>query len=134
MLRLSIAEFKKMFGKNPGVEEEKKPKYGNQKCTWKGKTFDSIHERDRYIVLYNMQRCGRITNLRTQVRFMLTPAQYKDGKLVEHSCSYIADFVYFKDGKRVVEDAKSEATRKNPAYIIKRKLMLQKYGIKIEEV
>lgn len=133
MIRLSLKEFRKMFGKNP--EEEKKLKYGNKKCSWGGKDFDSIHERDRYIALFNMRACGEIFNLRTQVRFQLTPPQYENGKLVERPCIYIADFVYTdKYGKTVVEDAKSEITRKNPAYIIKRKLMLEKYGIRIKEV
>ena len=38
------------------------------------------------------------------------------------------------DGKIVVEDVKSPRTRKNPEYIIKRKLMLERYGITIREV
>ena len=37
-------------------------------------------------------------------------------------------------GKIVVEDVKSPRTRKNPEYIIKRKLMLERYGITIREV
>lgn len=48
---------------------------------------------------------------------------------------YVADFVYtdLKTGKKVVEDVKSEATRKDKAYVIKRKLMLYLKGIKIHE-
>jgi hypothetical protein len=37
-------------------------------------------------------------------------------------------------GKIVVEDVKSEATKKKESYIIKRKLMLSVYGIKISEI
>ena len=49
--------------------------------------------------------------------------------------SYTADFRYTdKEGKVVVEDVKSPRTRKNPEYIIKRKLMLERYGITIREV
>ena len=133
MIRLSLTEFKKLFGKNPGPD--KRPKYGNKKCSWGGKNFDSIHERDRYIALFNMRACGEISNLRTQVRFQLTPPQYENGKLVEQPCYYVADFVYCdRYGKTVVEDAKSEITRKNQTYIIKRKLMLERYGIRIVEV
>ena len=39
-----------------------------------------------------------------------------------------------KEGKIIVEDVKSPRTRKNPEYIIKRKLMLERYGITIKEV
>ena len=46
--------------------------------------------------------------------------------------TYIADFVYMdKDGQQVVEDTKGVRTKE---YIIKRKLMLHRYGIRIQEV
>jgi hypothetical protein len=47
---------------------------------------------------------------------------------------YICDFEYVEDGKRVVEDVKSPATRKIESYIIKRKLMRFIYGIAVREV
>ena len=116
MLRLTMSQLQKMFGKDKchelGVKKE--PKYRNQKCSWGGKNFDSEHERDRYIELI--------------------PAKRANGKVVERACWYVADFVYMKGEEMVVEDAKSEITRKNPTYIIKRKLMLEKYGIRIQEV
>lgn len=46
-------------------------------------------------------------------------------------CSYIADFAYIQDGAYVVEDTKGVRTE---AYKIKRKLMLERYGIQIKEV
>ena len=59
----------------------------------------------------------------------------KDGiRVVERSTDYVADFVYTEDGKTVVEDVKSVATRKKESYIIKRKLMLYLKKIKIKEV
>ncbi len=131
MLRLSKSQFERIFGKKTPKE---KPKYRNEKCEWNGLKFDSMHEMERYMVLLDDQRTGKISNLRTQVRFELIPAKRIDGKVVERGCWYVADFVYIKDGKTVVEDAKSEITRKNPAYIIKRKLMLEKYEIRIQEV
>lgn len=54
----------------------------------------------------------------------------KPPKLVERACEYVADFVYIENGKTVVEDAKGVKT---PEYRIKRKLMLERYGIKIKE-
>ena len=45
----------------------------------------------------------------------------------------MADFVYIdmKTGERIVEDTKG---MKTPEYIMKRKLMLYYYGIRIREV
>ena len=96
--------------------------------------FDSILERNRFIFLDAEQRAGNISNLRLQVPFELIPNQRVNGKLIEKKCSYIADFVYMKDGKMVVEDVKSVATQKKESYIIKRKLMLKVYGIIIKEI
>ena len=77
-----------------------------------------------------MQRAGIISDLRRQVKFELIPSQYKDGKCVYRSVSYIADFVYEQNGETVVEDVKGFKT---PEYIIKKKLMLYIHGIIITE-
>ena len=107
-------------------------KYGNQKPRYKGIRFDSKKEMNRYAELELMERAGVIRNLQRQVPFILIPTQ-KDlsGKVLEHSCRYYADFVYEKDGKKIVEDTKGFKTTE---YIIKRKLMLLRYGIQIQEV
>ena len=52
-------------------------------------------------------------------------------KVVERECSYKADFTYEEGIKTVVEDVKGYRTKE---YIIKRKLMLYQYGIRIREV
>jgi hypothetical protein len=125
-------------------------KYHNKKITVDGITFDSKKEYSRYRELLLLERAGEISNLRRQVKFVLIPAQYektperytkgehkgelKQGKLLERECAYVADFVYIdSNGKKVVEDTKSKAT-KTKDYIIKRKLMLYRFGIKIHEV
>lgn len=109
-------------------------KYGNRKVELDGMVFDSKHEANRWIELKYMERAGLIMDLKRQVRFELIPCQYDErDKIVERSVTYIADFVYVENGKRVVEDAKSPAT-KTDVYKIKRKLMLEKYGIRIMEV
>jgi len=58
---------------------------------------------------------------------------YKD-VCIEQNAVYTADFVY-KDGNgtEIVEDTKSEATRKEPDYVLRRKLMLHVHGIRIKE-
>lgn len=101
-------------------------KYHNQR----NNGFDSIRELSRYRDLKLMERAGLIQNLNRQVKFELIPAQYQDGKCVERSCSYIADFTYEENGKFVVEDCKG---MKTDVYIIKKKLMLYKHGIHIRE-
>ena len=55
------------------------------------------------------------------------------GTVLERECSYYADFAYkvVETGELVVEDTKGVKT---PEYIIKRKLMLERYGIKIREL
>jgi len=115
-----------------------------------GFVFDSIGEFQRWRQLLLLERAGKITNLQRQVKYVLMPPQFeryerispktgkrlRDGlRCLEQECSYYADFVYDQDGKLVVEDVKG--CKKGAAYdlfVIKRKLMLQVFGIKIQEV
>lgn len=106
-------------------------KYGNRKVTRNGITYDSKKEADRHDELLLLSRAGAITDLQRQVKFELLPSQRVDGKVVEKSVAYVADFVYKKDGKVVVEDTKGFRTRD---YILKRKMMLYFHGIKIKEI
>lgn len=120
-------------------------KYHAQKTFFNGIWFDSAREADRYAELLLLQRAGKISDLRLQVKYVLIPAQYeyyerygkngkrlKDGKrCIEKECAYIADFVYEENGKTVVEDVKGMRTKE---YLIKRKLMLWVHGIRIMEV
>lgn len=122
-------------------------KYSNKKMTFDGMTFDSKKELKRYKELLLMQEAEAIENLQTQVKFVLIPTQresstevykkgankgkLKPGKVIEKECAYIADFVYKEKGTLVVEDTKGVKTKE---YIIKRKLMLHYYGIRIKEI
>lgn len=113
-----------------------------------GTRFDSRHEYQRWNELLVLEKAGKIQGLLRQVKFELIPAQVEtyerisdktgrrlqDGhRVVEQAVSYVADFVYWQDGQMVVEDAKSPATRTD-SYIIKRKLMMERHGVKIREV
>lgn len=128
-------------------------KYGNRKTTIGGKEFDSKKEARRYQELQLLQWSGQIQNLQTQVKYVLIPTQRaasfevyksgpnkgrrKPGKVVEHECSYVADFVYTQDGETVVEDVKGYRDPSSAAYakfVIKRKLMLERYEIQVKEV
>ena len=112
-------------------DKQKKPKYGNRKVVRDGITFDSAKEARRWSELLLLERAGAIQNLRRQVKYELIPSQRIAGKVVERACTYIADFVYEENGVEVVEDTKGFKT---PEYIIKRKLLLWRYGIRIKEV
>lgn len=94
----------------------KKSKYRNTKVEIDGRTFDSKKEANRYLDLREEQRSGTITGLRCQVAFPLTV----NGTIV---ASYVADFVYTRDGREVIEDVKSVVTRKLPVYRLKAKIM-----------
>lgn len=125
-------------------------KYNNTKVTIDGHNFDSKHEAERYCQLKLLQKAGQISNLELQKEFILIPNQYrteerygKNGRrlkdkqiLLEQKLVYRADFCYTDNetGEQVVEDAKSEITRINKGYVIKRKLMLYVHGIEIQEV
>lgn len=117
-------------------------KYGAKKVNIDGIVFDSKKEATRYCELKLMERAGQIKNLELQKPFELIPSQRepstmsktgkeKLGRVIERSCCYIADFVYTENGKTIVEDTKGYRTKD---YVIKRKLMLYVYGIRIKEV
>ncbi len=128
----------------------RKSKYQNKKVTYNGQTFDSKREAKRHQELLLLERAGVISDLQTQVSFELLPAFFEEvptGEIykrgpkkgqpktkkvcVEQSVKYVADFVYYENGKKIVEDAKGFRT---DDYIIKRKLMLHVHGIRIKEV
>lgn len=99
-----------------------------------GIVHDSMKEAYRWEELLLLQRAGKISDLKRQVKYVLVPAQKDErGKLIEREVSYKADFVYTdtSTGKEVVEDAKG---MKLDTYKIKRKLMLWVHNIRIKEV
>lgn len=118
-------------------------KYHSKKVTIDGITFDSKREASRYSELLLLERAGQIQNLELQKVFELIPTQreilpetddygrQKLGKVIERPVKYIADFVYTENGETVVEDTKGYRTSD---YVIKRKLMLLRYGIRVKEI
>ena len=105
-------------------------KYKNRKIETPEGKFDSVKEYRRWEELKWMQRAGVISSLKRQVSYTLVPSQ-KTSSGTERPVKYIADFVYVRDGKTVVEDVKGVRTAE---YIIKRKLMLFIHGIEVREV
>lgn len=119
----------------------------------KGGGFDSKKEKQRFQELRLLERAGVIDNLRTQVKFVLIPAQreesrdvytrgpqkgkHKQGRVIEREVAYVADFVYhdINTDREVVEDVKGfKGSEAYKLYVIKRKLLLWRYGIKIKEI
>ena len=101
-----------------------------------GYEFDSKAEFIRWCELRIMERSGLISDLKRRVKYVLIPSQRdRTGKVIEKECSYYADFVYMdRNGTQIVEDTKGY--KKGAAYdlfVIKRKLFLQRYGIRIKE-
>lgn len=113
------------------VLSEARNKYGAEKTVVDGIRFDSRREAKRYADLCLLERAGAISNLRRQVDYVLVPSQRKSDGSAERPVKYRADFVYERDGKEIVEDAKGMKTKE---YVIKRKLMLYIHGIEVMEV
>lgn len=107
-------------------------KYNSRKIKTPDGTFDSQKEYQRWCELKLLQRAGKISDLRRQVKYTLLPTQRdsETGKVIEKELAYVADFVYQRGSETVVEDVKGFKTE---AYRIKKKLMLWFHGIRIVE-
>lgn len=130
------------------IHWNKTSKYHNNKYTIDGIEFASKKEASRYTELKLLEKAGKIKDLELQKAYELIPAQYEESKdvytkgahkgehkkvLQERAIVYRADFVYFdcETGQQVVEDTKGMRTKE---YVIKRKLLLWRFGIKIKEI
>lgn len=111
-------------------------------------TFDSKKEADHYLKLKKLEESGKIRNLQLQVKYELIPPyiiEYeevlKSGKIkvktktIERGIDYIADFVYEdEDGTHIVDVKGCRFGAAFQVYKIKKKLMLYRYNILIEEI
>ena len=96
--------------------------------------FDSRAEARRYEELMLLLKAGEIRDLRLQQEFTLIEAYTTiDGKRVRAE-RYKADFTYWRGKEFVVEDVKGGNATKTKVYAVKKKQMLEKYGITITEV
>lgn len=123
---MSSKEFRKRFIGTDGTTAQPKQgnKYHAKKTEINGVRYDSKHEAKDGQKLEQLASMGVITNLQRQVRFVLQEG-YKNnqGKTIR-PISYVADFVYERDGKKYVQDSKGVRTE---VYKIKRKLFEYKY-------
>lgn len=106
----------------------KPSKYKNKKTEFNGVVFDSQTELKRYKVLLELEKDGKIKELEYHKKFKLLDSIRTTEELVR-GIVYESDFFYydFALNNYVVEDVKSSMTVKLPDYIIKKKLMINKY-------
>lgn len=71
-------------------------------------------------------KAGQISNLELQPKFPIVINGI-------HCFNYFGDFRFMQDGKSVIEDVKSPAT-KTPVYRLKKRCVEAFYGIQITEV
>lgn len=99
-------------------------KYKNQPIVTEEGRFASKKEYADWCALKLREKAGLITRLERQPKFRLSV----NGQLVT---TYIADAVFFKNGKRVVVDSKGVQT---PVYRLKKKLMRALLNIEVQEI
>jgi len=97
-------------------------KYGAKRTVVDGISFDSKKESERYLELKAMQEADEIYGLELQPQFPLHVQGSYIGK-------YTADFEYYDDSGRVVEDVKGMAP--DAAVRIRIKLVKAIYGIDV---
>ena len=126
-------------------------KFGAKPVVFDKIKFDSTKEGYYYLKFKTMEQEGKIQNLRRQVKFELVPKvvldewdevihlktkdKIKHHIKVQQPICYVADFVYtdVETGRELVVDVKSEITRKDKVYCIKKKMMRAFKGIEITE-
>lgn len=105
-------------------EQPTPSKYRNVRTTVDGISFASRREANRYAELVIELKAGEIEQLILQKPFSLDVNGI-------HICDYIADFVYRRKGKQVVEDAKGKRLE---LFKIKKALMRAILGIEVVEI
>lgn len=125
----SVSDYQNFVAKKAQEEKagKKKSKYKNKWTTRDGIKFQSVREADEYTELTRRVRAGDILKFDRQKKYEFIVNGVKVS-------SYKADFVvYHHDGSREVVDVKSPITRTLNDYVIRRKLMLALFGIKVIE-
>lgn len=114
------------------MKQGQKNKYRNKKTIIDGITFASIKEANRYAELKILLKAGEIRDLKLQHEFTLQGAFTDTHGERTRAIKYIADFTYWQGNVFVIEDVKSDITKNNATYKLKKKLMAEK-GWRITE-
>lgn len=137
MTSMSVEQYRREILKQADKPNAaKRNKFNAQKVEMDGMTFDSKKEHKRYIELKAMQQRGEIRDLQHHTKFELAPKTKLEGeKRAKPALRYFADFTYYMiSGEYIVEDVKSEATRKKDSYRNKKHLMKTVLNIDVREV
>ena len=103
-------------------------KYGNKKIKVDGRTYDSKDEHNRWCQLEWQVQADEICDLTFHPRFDIVVAGIYIGKM-----TLDAGYRIRKTGQPIYEDTKSAATRKDPTYRLRKKLVEAIYSITITE-
>jgi len=117
--KLKSSYFRKTTKSISGGGLNKNTKYGNKPTGG----FDSKAEKNRYVFLLSLQNQGRIKNLMFHVMFF-----FSDGS------RYEADFVYYEDGKKIVEDVKHPLLLHGMKFINNRRKMLSHFNLDVAPI
>ncbi len=108
------------------AKAENSNKYHAQSVEYDGFKFGSKREAERYMYLRHEERQGRIDSLEVHPAYEFIVNGVKIG-------GYHADFKYRMAGHWIVEDVKSEATKRARDWPLRKKLMLACHEITVEE-
>ena len=144
MLAAHTAKLRKVVDSAPrpaqvAVDQEPKKrrqKYGNKVTTdAEGVKHASKKQATRYRDLGLLTKSGEIVMLAREVRFRLPGGvEYvADHVMLTQRALAVID-VLVADGDMVIEDVKSEGTRKNAVYRLKKKQMRECLGLEVREI
>ena len=128
------------------IKRKKGSKYNNKTIVYNGIKFVSKKEGQRYLFLKKAEEYGKISELKTQVKFELIPPIKEE--YIEHlktkdktkvrtlqlAINYISDFTYIKDGLMVIEDVKASPKVIPSDFKLKEKMFFWRYGNRIRRV
>lgn len=118
--------YEKLVGKSIDIKTNK---YRNKKVVYDNIKFDSIKEQEHYKLLKLLEKAGIIKELELQKRFELQPSFMDNSGKRQKAITYIADFFYYETIQKIyiAEDVKSEATKKDKVYNLKKKMFMYQY-------
>lgn len=118
------------------VEFELTPK--QYKRELKGKREEKVYyfEGDPHVFKKKKDAVAFAKTLNVPAKYVATETHtvpvYKDVKILDSSV-YTADFTYIENGEFIVEDVKSDYTRREKDYVLRKKFLYYKYRILIRE-
>ncbi len=121
-MRISEEQYRQFLGK-------KALKYHNNKVVKNGIKYDSQKEYLRHLYLKALEEEGKISELELQKKFLLQESFVNNEGKIERPIYYIVDFFYYSKELNcyIAEDVKSEITRQDKVYRLKRKIFIHEF-------